>query len=217
MTEIIQAKEADLRALAAVIAEAFHDLPPSQWLISDQTSRRQIFPSFFRMLAEHALANGVIHTTRRRTAAAIWLPVSGGPAPQPPDYLARLTSLTGPWTDRFLSFDSTLDTHHPVGTPHHHLAILAVHPDHQGCGTGTALLNAYHRVLDRAATPAYLESSSERSRDLYLRRGYVLMPQGPFYLPDCGPPFWPMWREPQSQAEPSTGAGRENPRGRCPG
>jgi len=111
--------------------------------------------------------------------------------------------VTRPWTDRFLSFDRTLDTHHPVGAPHHHLAILAVHSTVQGCGIGGALLDAYHHELDRTGQPAYLEASGERSRDLYLRHGYVLRRDALFYLADCGPPFWPMWREPQIRAKPS--------------
>lgn len=179
MTEIIQAQAADTDALAAVIAEAFHDLPPSRWLISDQASRRKIFPCYFRILIEHALAHGVVHTARQRTAAALWLPVSGEPLPDPSEYLLRLPSVTLPWTGRFLSFDDTLDKHHPVSTPHHHLAILAVHPGHQGSGAGTALLNTYHRGLDQAGQPSYLEASGERSRDLYLRHGYALLPQRP--------------------------------------
>jgi GNAT superfamily N-acetyltransferase len=197
VTKIIEAQAADLDPLAAVIAEAFCDLPPSRWLISDQASRRKIFPAYFRILVQHALAHGVVHTTRQRTAAALWLPVPGEPAPQPPGYVPRLTSVTWPWTDRFLSFDHTLDTHHPAGTAHHHLAILAVHPSHQHRGTGTALLNTYHHELDQAHQAAYLEAPSERNRDLYLRHGYVLRPDAPFFLPDCGPPFWPMWRQPR--------------------
>ena len=45
---------------------------------------------------------------------------------------------------------------------------------------------------DRERTPAYLESSTERSRALYERHGFrttkvIDMPRG-------GPPLWLMWR-----------------------
>jgi hypothetical protein len=35
--------------LSQVIAEAFHDLPPSHWLIADPDVRRRVFPGYFRI------------------------------------------------------------------------------------------------------------------------------------------------------------------------
>jgi hypothetical protein len=52
-------------------------------------------------------------------------------------------------------------------------------------------------ALDDSGRPAYLEASSPRARDLYLRHGYLPRPGTPFHLPDGGPPMWPMWREPR--------------------
>jgi hypothetical protein len=90
-----------------------------------------------------------------------------------------------------------LEEHHPASMPHQHLAILAVASACQGQGTRTVLLNARHREIDRDAVPAYLEASSPRARDLYLRHGYTLRPDAPFCLPGGGPPLWPMWRKPR--------------------
>ena len=41
---------------------------------------------------------------------------------------------------------------------------------------------------------AYLNAGSPRSRDLYLRHGFVVRSE--FRLPFGGPPLWRMWREP---------------------
>jgi GNAT superfamily N-acetyltransferase len=187
------ASPADLDALGQVIADAFQDLPQSRWLIADADVRRQILPGYFRLLAEHALASGVLHTTPDRSAAALWLPAGPGPA-QPAGFATRLAAVTGRWADRFTAFDAALDRHHPPGPPHHHLAILAVRPGQQGQGTGTALLRAYHDRLDRDEQPAYLEAAEWRTRQFYQRHGYL--PSGLFYLPDAGPAMWPMWRPP---------------------
>jgi hypothetical protein len=65
-------------------------------------------------------------------------------------------------------------------------------PGHQGRKTGTRLLEEYHRGLDEAGIPAYLEASSTRSRRLYLRHGYQDLGD-PIFMPD-GPPMFPMWR-----------------------
>ncbi len=195
---VVRADPEDLDALNQVIADAFHDLAPSRWLIWDPAARQEIFPGYFRLYVEHALTAGVVDTTPDRAAAALWLPAGDDNAAQPAGYGARLAAATSPWADRFQAFDATLERHHPVGVPHHHLAILAVRPDHQGQGIGTALLRTHHAILDQGTgIPAYLEASDLRTRQIYLRHGYA--DRGcPIYLPD-GPVMHPMWRQPRQQ------------------
>lgn len=116
------------------------------------------------------------------------------PAEPPGSYKEQLAAITGPHLDRFLAFDQQLDRHHPAGIFHEHLAILAVRPDRQGHGVGTALLDAHHADLEDQGVPAYLEASDERTRHLYLAHGYA----------DRGGPIefahrvsmYPMWRQP---------------------
>jgi GNAT superfamily N-acetyltransferase len=195
MTEIIRAEPEDAAVLSAVIAEAFFDLPPSLWLIKDEASRRRIFPFYFRILVEHAIANGIVHTTPDRAAAALWLPAGSEP-PRPPDrYAERLRMVTTPWTSRFTEFDAALDSRHLAGTAHHHLALLGVWPGQQGRGIGTALLQAHHDWLDQAGVAAYLEASCQRNRRLYRRNGYD--DYGPPICLTDGPQMFPMVRQPR--------------------
>jgi GNAT superfamily N-acetyltransferase len=194
--DVVAADAADLDTLSQIIADAFHELPQSRWLIPDPVARRQILPDYFRIYVEHALADGIVHTNPGRTAAALWLPASqDGPAP-PAGYDDQLAAATGRRVGRFRAFDATLDRRHPVGTPHHHLAILAVRPDSQGQGTGTMLLRAHHAALDDDGIPAYLEAATQRTKRLYQRHGYIGH-GAPFRLPGRGPLMWPMWREPR--------------------
>jgi GNAT superfamily N-acetyltransferase len=170
---IVRAGEADIKALSQVIADAFFPLAPCRWLISDEAARRDIFPAYFRLYVEHAMAGGIVHTTPARDAAALWIPV-GPQLPGPPcGYGERLVQITGPWAGRFHAFDAELDAHHLTGIEHHHLAILAVRPDRQGRGIGTALLDTHHAVLDQRDIAAYLEASDESTRGIYLRHGYA--------------------------------------------
>lgn len=205
---VVTAGPADLDALSQVIADAFFDLPPSHWLIDDPVARKEIFPGYFRLIIEQAMAAGVVQTTPDRSAAALWIPGGGdedGPALAGPSagggeaadgYPAALAALTGPWLSRFQAFDATLESRHPHGSRHHHLALIGVAPAVQGQGQGTALLRAYHGALDQGSKePAYLEAVSPRTRQIYLRHGYADLGP-PIQFPDGGPQMYPMWREP---------------------
>jgi GNAT superfamily N-acetyltransferase len=191
---VIRATPADTATLSDVIAAAFHDLAPSRWLIADPAARRDVFPAYFRLYVEHALADGLVHTTPARDAVALWLPAGPGAPGDPPGYSERLAAATAPWTARFVVFDKALEARHPE-TAHEHLAILAVLPGRQSHGTGTTLLRARHQDLDDTATSAYLEASSPRARELYLRHGYTDH-GAPVQLPGSGPAMWPMVRQP---------------------
>jgi GNAT superfamily N-acetyltransferase len=132
----------------------------------DGAIRRAAFPGYFQLYVEHAIEDGLVETTPDRAAAALWIPGDGPGAP-PEGYTERLAAITGQYLGNFLAFDEQLDRHHPAGTFHHHLAILAVRPDRQGQGIGTALLHAHHAVLEDQHIPAYLEASAPRGAVLY--------------------------------------------------
>ena len=192
---VVRASEADIGVLSQMIAEAFFPLSVCRWLIPDGTARRAAFPGFFQLYVEHAIQDGLVETTPDRAAAALWIPGTGPGAP-PGSYTDRLAAITGPYLSNFLAFDKALDRHHPAGTFHEHLALLAVRPDRQGQGIGTALLHARHAVLEDQAIPAYLEASDERTRRIYLDHGYA--DRGSPIEHADGVRMYPMWREPRT-------------------
>jgi GNAT superfamily N-acetyltransferase len=203
--EIVRAGEADIGVLAGLIAEAFFPLTVCRWLIPDAATRRAAFPGYFQLYVEHAIEDGLVETTPDRAAAALWIPGTGPGAP-PDSYTERLAAIAGPYLANFLAFDEELDRHHPAGSFHHHLAILAVRPDRQGQGIGTALLHAHHAVLADHGIPAYLEASDQRTRRIYLNHGYA--DQGsPIVLAD-GVRMYPMWRAPTVTSPPAAGEPR---------
>jgi GNAT superfamily N-acetyltransferase len=215
---VVLADDTCTGVLSSVIADAFFDLEVSKWLIPDETARRQIYPRYFEMYVEHALADGIVLATPDQAAVALWLPADEQPAPAPEGYGERLAAVTGPWVDRFRAFDAELERRHPAGFAHHYLAILAVRPDRQGQGLGTALLRAHHAALDREGIAAYLEASNMRSRRLYRAEGYEDH-GGLLFLP--GAAMYPMLRPPRpgsqaGQAAPGTLAGSAGP-GSAPG
>jgi len=191
-----QAGASDAGILAQVIADAFLDLDVSTWLVGDPAARRAIFPGYFALHVEQALAGGLVLTTPERDAAALWLHIpADGPGEPPAGHHQRLAELTGQHLARFQVLDSAFKHHHPDGPAHEHLAILAVRPGRQRLGIGTALLGARHASLDRDGTPAYLEASDAAKRDIYRAHGYADLGI-PIQLPG-GPPVYPMWRVPR--------------------
>jgi len=188
----------DTAEIAALVAAAMWDGPVARWLNSDPAVRRRKSVAYFEIFVEHAVRYGEVYATAesdtgRLSGVALWFPLTSLIIPPPDDYEARLKELAGPAFDRAQELDAALGAHHPFD-PHHYLAFLAVHPDRQNQGIGSALLERHHARLDRAGIPAYLEANDPRNRDLYLRHGYTC--RSVIQLPDDGPPLWSMWRVP---------------------
>lgn len=193
-TAIRPASLADIDTITAVLTEAFLESPFGDWLIPNIDTRRHVYQRYFRIHAEHTLNEGLVDITADGNAVALWIPHLQA-VPDPPDYERRLAAACGMWLHRFQLIDTVFGEHHPR-TAHHYLAFLGVAPASQGQGVGGALLEHHHTVLDANDAPGFLEASTPRSRDLYLRHGYVLAANAPLPLPEDGPPVWPMWRAP---------------------
>jgi GNAT superfamily N-acetyltransferase len=186
----------DTAEITDLVSEAMWDGPVARWLNPDPVARRRDSVGYFSIIVEHAVHFGEVYATAdaetgRLAGVALWFPFTSL-IPSPADYEARLKEVTGSAFDRACELDAALEARHPVDA-HHYLAILAVRPDHQSHGIGSALLDRHHARIDRAGLPAYLEANDPRNRDLYRRHGYACGTT--IELPD-GPPVWPMWRAP---------------------
>jgi GNAT superfamily N-acetyltransferase len=186
----------DTDEITGLLAAAMGDGLVARWLTPDTAMRREYAPAYFEIFAEHAIRYGEVYATvdpagDDLVGVALWFPLTSL-IPPPTDYDVRLKDASGLAFDRARELDAALEAHHPM-EPHHYLAFLAVHPDHQNRGIGSALLDRHHSRLDRAGIPAYLEANDPRNRDLYLRHGYACT--SVIQLPD-GPPIWTMWRAP---------------------
>jgi GNAT superfamily N-acetyltransferase len=188
----------DAPKVAELLAEAFlhGDLGP--WLIPHTDTRARIYRPYFALLTEQALHHGHVHVINDSdatlAAAAVWYPIAGGPPPAADAYDIRLSCITGQYLHRFAALDDAMHRHHPYDTWHHYLALLAVHPDRQHHGLGSALLTHHHADLDATSTPAYLEATGLRNARLYARHGY--RPRALYRVSGDGPALYPMWRLP---------------------
>jgi GNAT superfamily N-acetyltransferase len=164
--------------MAEVLASAFATDPPMQWFIPDARRREERLRRYFR---------DVIALYEARTVeggVALWAPPCTWPPPALriwPIYLRTF----GRWPVRGLLGSRRVER----GVPHDRwlLDYIAVAPDRQGQGIGSALLEA------APDGPKYLHAGSERSRALYLRHGWRDLER--IELPFGGPPLWRMLRD----------------------
>lgn len=170
-------------------------------MLPDDGRRIERLRIFFETeLRSIALPRGLVWTTEELVGAAIWGPPDGWRVP--------ITASLREGPEMLRAFGSRLplalwsrirmDSRHPKGPPHWYLAVMGVAPEWQGKGLGTALMRPGLDQIDAASLPAYLESSTPRSRALYERNAFEVT--GELNLPRGGPPVWLMWRNPRAEA-----------------
>jgi ribosomal protein S18 acetylase RimI-like enzyme len=194
-TRIRPAIDDDAGELASVLAEALLDDPPNAWSIPDRDARRAVLPDFFRLFVDASIGAGRALALEDRSGVCLWFPpgweMSGegadGFETRAREVLAGV--LPGP-----LAIMEAIEPHHPSTPAHYYLAFVAIRPDRQGLGLGSALIRHGLDRCDAEVRPAYLEATSERNRALYERLGFEVRTE--IALPD-GPPIWAMWRDPR--------------------
>jgi GNAT superfamily N-acetyltransferase len=187
----------DVPRLADALARAFHDDPGWSHLLSDPSDRTERLRLFFETeLRGIAVPLGLVWTTDEVVGGALWAPPESWRVPVTATLreIPPMVRVFGRRLPLALRARLRMEGRHPGTPPHWYLAVMGVAPEWQGRGLGTALMRPALEVLDRDGVPAYLESSSPRSRALYQRNGFDVT--GEFNLPSDGPPLWQMWREP---------------------
>ena len=193
-----KASAEDAPRLADALARAFQDDPGWSHLLPDASDRTRRLRLFFETeLRGIALAHGLVWTTeevvgRGGVGAAGGLARSdhGDAARDAPDGQGvRQAPAAGAALEAANGGQASAQAH-PTGISRS----WAWPRSGRGRGSGRRSCSPALEALDAAGTPAYLESSTPRSRALYQRNGFEVT--GEFNLPSAGPPLWQMWREP---------------------
>ena len=206
LVSIRKASIEDVPALADALARGFHDDPGWSHLLPDPGERTERLRVFFETeLLGLAVPHGLVWTTDEVAGGAVWIPPDAWRVPVRAT-LRELRPMLRVFGGRLpLAFRSRLrmEGRHPRKPPHWYLAFMALAPEWQGRGLGTALLRPALDELDGSTIPAYLEASTPRSRELYRRNGFEVT--GELNLPAGGPPLWLMWREPAGRGSGDAG------------
>ncbi|MGB2696023.1 MAG: GNAT family N-acetyltransferase [Dehalococcoidia bacterium] len=204
---------AQLPETAAVLGRAFFDDPPIVWAVPDDETRERVLAPFMALSLQYGHRYGEVYISDGAIeGAAIWLPSpassAGGMRVMMRFVLSALlvgdTKLwTSPihigWTGlrRFMTVNNRFEEIHKrdMHGPHWHLITLGVEPERQGQGVGGALIQPVLERADGEHLPCYLETAKERNLTFYRRHGFEVVVDE--HLPNSGPRFWTMKREPR--------------------
>jgi GNAT superfamily N-acetyltransferase len=186
---------ADLPAVAATLAGAFHDDPAWAWVFTDPDRRPTQLVALWSLLLEGSVDYGWVWTTADAEAATLWIP------PGMPELADAEAARVGPLLRELLDGDtSRVDalmerfmTAHPAAPDHYYLSLFGTRPDRRGRGIGMALLADNLGRVDAEGRSAYLESTNPANLARYRSVGFA--DHGSFDLPDGGPCVTTMWRD----------------------
>jgi GNAT superfamily N-acetyltransferase len=187
----------DRSAVARVLAASFADDPVLTHLFPVSIRyRASRLRRFFRLEAARSRRRGGCWVTDDGTAASVWSPpgrwasTRWEDATQGPGAMVALGRQLG----RAQRARTDMETPHRELPDHWYLLYVGVDPARQGRGLGSEVMRPVLEECDRTGTPAYLEATCERNRNLYLRHGFT--DRGILPLPDGGPTMFRMWRDP---------------------
>lgn len=189
---VTKASAAQSPEVVNALCRGFYDDPVFRWTVPDDDRLAAMLPAFFGIFTEPLLAQDETYLTADASGTALWVP-PGQEAVAEEDaeeFISRVVDVSGVDAPRMLEIIGLLDEHHPHGD-FYFLNLLAVVPEEQGKGIGSALLAEVLERADREGVPAYLDATSEDNKRLYERHGFEA---GEPYGPKGGPKLFPMWR-----------------------
>jgi GNAT superfamily N-acetyltransferase len=179
------------RAISTIVM-GFSADPIARWFLPEPHQYLTYFAQLIPLMGGGAFEHGSAYCTEDFLGASLWVPPNAHSDQQA---MAELAQRAIPERDqeKMLTFMGKMGEYH-ITEPHWYLPLIAVDPMRQGHGYGSVLLKHALEVCDRDGLPAYLESTSPRSRPLYERHGFEAI--GEIQVADS-PPLWPMLRKPR--------------------
>ncbi len=190
--------EQDDEALVRMMVQAYRDDPLINWVVRKDGARDAAWNLFFRTSLQRYRPFGAVDTREGGMGCALWAPpekwrIGAWDQLRLAPRIIRILGWRG--LTRGLGALDTMDRQHPA-EPHYYLYMVAVHPDAQGRGHGSALLKAGLARVDQERLGAFLETSNQRNLPLYQRHGFEVV-KTMNVAPDA-PPLWFMWRPPRA-------------------
>ncbi len=192
----------DVDALSALLARAFLHDPMQAWLFPNLEKRPARLRRFFELDMRHRLCPAQVVMRSDRTGVAFWHPPgTWRPSGTKLSLAPAFASLVGPRAWRAYRALRAVEARHP-GEQHWYLSHLAVEPEVQDHGVGSALVRAGLGWADYQSVGAYLETANYANLAFYQQQGFAQV--GRTSVP-AGPPVWALWRNAQGTKPDAVG------------
>ncbi|MGZ2359990.1 hypothetical protein LRE75_25430 [Streptomyces sp. 372A] len=193
-----RARRAEAGALAALLADAFHDDPLTRWITPDPECRARVLPALFRVFLDMSFAYDAVTCTPGLEAVLLWTPPDAQAEPEArgEEFAGRFEDVLGVREAASLALVAELQASRHPARPHYYAAFGAVRGGARGRGLLGALVAEVLREADAAGCGAYAEASSAGGEASARGQGFVRLGED-IVLPDGGPRLRPMWREPR--------------------
>jgi ribosomal protein S18 acetylase RimI-like enzyme len=179
------ATSADLEAITQTLVASFADYPWTRWTVPADRHRERVATIQRIYMAHVALPHGMVWVTDDCAAVAAFIPRGTQADDVPWD---QLSHAHGDLVERLASAEQVLD---PLRPEHDWvLAAVAVAPERQRQGLGTAVLRAGLERLDHHHHSCLVETSTPDNARLYRRLGW----RDIALVPTPGPRVWIMHR-----------------------
>jgi ribosomal protein S18 acetylase RimI-like enzyme len=186
--------DADVPTAVDTLARAFADYPYTRHVIAAEDHEERIRRFQELCLTRVGMVYGRVWVADGGRAVAVWTTPDGDPSPVFAELGPLLGDLAGDRAAAYESAERAVAPHRPR-EPAWFLDTVAVAPEAQGRGLGSAVLAPGVEAAARAGHPAFLETSSERNVSFYERLGFRVTAD--VVLPDGGPRTWCMRRDPR--------------------
>jgi GNAT superfamily N-acetyltransferase len=178
---------------AGAVARGFADNEIWVWMLGGEKRVRRALPRHYRAMIRHVYTSrGSAWTTPDTLGAALWYP----PGTLEMSFSERFWEMASLMPHALTSigraarWEQLTHSHRPAEN-HWYLNTLAVDPEAQRGGVGTALIEPGLERADADGVGAYLETQRRANIPFYRRFGFE--ETGEIKLPDS-PPLWLMWR-----------------------
>jgi ribosomal protein S18 acetylase RimI-like enzyme len=192
---VAAATAADHGAVIETLAQAFQTDPALSWIVPDEQRRMAALRGLFRSTVPADTKVGVVTRSAANESAALWR-APGQADSSLGEFLATMLPMLATFRTalpRALTVADGITAHRPKGA-YWYLHYIGVRPAHQGKGFGGRLIRERTAVADAAGLPCWLETATPENVGLYQRFGFVI--QNEWDVPDGGPHFWGMMRQP---------------------
>ena len=185
---------AELQSIRTVLGLAFADDPLMRWIFPDDRHRADLTATWLGLFAEGYASGGRVDTVADDYGSVIGVALWKIPSdvevgmPELPGPLAFLGAVLDDSraTEVISSFASFVENW-PT-EPHAYLALLAVHPEHQGRGLGRSVVSHGIKVAESMGLDVALETNKSGNVGFYRSLGFEVTSE--YRMDPDGPPGW---------------------------